>query len=87
MSLIGQTGRWRHNVLSLFVSSFVWPFICYQTGKHDVPKTNRPILMPIGNGMNYQFWGSEEGQSSRSHEVKIDLEAWWKRSSISDPRE
>jgi len=28
--------------------SFVCLFVCYQTCKHDILKTSRPILVPIG---------------------------------------
>jgi len=48
MPLPGQTGRQRHSVLNRIICLFVCLFVCYQTCKHDILKTSRPILVPIG---------------------------------------
>ena len=53
----GQTCRWRSRLVRLSVRLFV----CYQIFKHDILKTNEPILMPqvvLGaRAWNYQLYG------------------------------
>ena len=76
-----QTGRLRYHVLNLSIRPSVRPsvrprvcsFFCYQTHKHDILKTNEPILMPIITSA----WSTKQGQENINFGVTV-IRGHWK---------